>query len=127
METSEFVPLDAAVRLEDPDFYLDDPFPVYRRLRDEAPMHWYDPVGFWVASKHTDVREISKSADLDRDHNDRDDHASERRSLLSPSVRQGQRRCGRPRRSAHGRPRGSAHWWPGAAVAIACRDGGVRV
>jgi cytochrome P450 len=33
----------------------EDPFPVYRRLRDEAPAWWSERHGFWALSRHADV------------------------------------------------------------------------
>ena len=31
------------VRIEDPQFYLSDPFPVFARMRAEAPAFYYEP------------------------------------------------------------------------------------
>jgi len=39
-----------------------DPFPMYRRLREEDPVHWSDILGGWVLTRYADVR----SALLDR-------------------------------------------------------------
>jgi cytochrome P450 len=36
------------------DFH-DDPFPIYRRLRDEAPAYWNADLGFWALSRYQDV------------------------------------------------------------------------
>lgn len=33
----------------------DDPYPVYRRLRDEEPVHWNGQRGFWTLSRFADV------------------------------------------------------------------------
>jgi cytochrome P450 len=46
--------------LTDPHFYAGDPFPLYARLRAEAPFVWHDDPGFWVASTYDDVLRISK-------------------------------------------------------------------
>lgn len=46
--------------LTDPRFYAGDPFPLYARLRAEAPFVWHDDPGFWVASTYDDVLRISK-------------------------------------------------------------------
>jgi len=35
--------------------FHDDPFPVYRRLRDEAPCYHDDELGFWALSRYADV------------------------------------------------------------------------
>lgn len=34
----------------------DDPFPVYRRLRDEAPLYFNDKLGFYALSRYDDVK-----------------------------------------------------------------------
>ena len=49
------------VRLEDADFYLDDPHAVFERMRAEAPVFWYAPVGFWVVTRQEEIKEVSKS------------------------------------------------------------------
>lgn len=36
--------------------FQEDPFPVYRRLRDEAPVYRSEKWGFWALSRHDDVR-----------------------------------------------------------------------
>jgi cytochrome P450 len=33
----------------------EDPYPVYRRLRDEAPAYYNEKLGFWALSRHEDV------------------------------------------------------------------------
>jgi hypothetical protein len=35
--------------------FHDDPFPVYRQLRDEAPSYYDDDLGFWALSRYDDV------------------------------------------------------------------------
>jgi cytochrome P450 len=32
-----------------------DPFPAYRRLRDEDPCHWSESAGMWVLSRYADI------------------------------------------------------------------------
>lgn len=34
---------------------IDDPYPHYRRLRDEAPAYYVDSTGYWVLSRYDDV------------------------------------------------------------------------
>jgi cytochrome P450 len=34
----------------------EDPYPLYRRLRDEAPCYHNEAIGFWALSRHADVR-----------------------------------------------------------------------
>jgi len=38
----------------DYDFH-EDPYPYYRRLRDEAPLYRNDELKFWALSRHSDV------------------------------------------------------------------------
>jgi cytochrome P450 len=42
------------------DFYLGDPHAVFRRLRAEDPLHWYEAGSFWCATRHAEVSEISR-------------------------------------------------------------------
>lgn len=34
-----------------------DPFPIYRRLRDDYPCYWHEQTGIWVLSRHADIYE----------------------------------------------------------------------
>jgi cytochrome P450 len=36
--------------------YHDNPYPIYRQLRDEAPLYWNDTHGFWILSRYEDCR-----------------------------------------------------------------------
>jgi pimeloyl-[acyl-carrier protein] synthase len=40
--------------LTDPEF-LDDPYPVYRRMRQRDPVYWSDALGAWVLTRYDDV------------------------------------------------------------------------
>jgi cytochrome P450 len=52
-----------------PDLYYDpydvginaDPYPIYARLRDEAPIYHNEAYDFWVLSRHADVEEALKN------------------------------------------------------------------
>ena len=46
----EFDPSDSAFRT--------DPFPVYRRLRDEDPVHWSARLKAWVLTRYEDVKRV---------------------------------------------------------------------
>ena len=39
---------------------LDDPYPLYRRLRDEAPLYHDDRGDVWAFSRFDDVQSVSK-------------------------------------------------------------------
>ena len=46
--------------LADPEFYAADPFPLYARLRAEAPVARNEALGFWAVSRHADVITVSR-------------------------------------------------------------------
>ena len=54
---------DLTAPLLDPTFYAGDPFPLYARLRAEAPVTRNPTLGFWVASRHAEVAAISRDPD----------------------------------------------------------------
>lgn len=51
---------DPTAPLLDPGFYAGDPFPLYARLRAEAPLIRNGTLGFWVASRHAEVTAVSR-------------------------------------------------------------------
>ena len=55
-----------ALRYDPYDVDIDrDPYPVYRRLRDEAPLYRNEEIGFWGLSRHDDVEAaLRNTADL---------------------------------------------------------------
>jgi hypothetical protein len=63
-------PFDSALRTPaplafDPTAYEvhEDPYPLYRRLRDEAPVYRNETLGFWALSRHADVLAAFKDVD----------------------------------------------------------------
>ena len=57
--------LDGVARSEQPVFWdsltqLDDPYPVYRRLRDEAPLYHDERADIWAFSRFDDIQAVSK-------------------------------------------------------------------
>jgi cytochrome P450 len=46
--------------LLDPDFYAADPFPLFARLRAEAPVARNDTLGLWIVSRHAEVVAVSR-------------------------------------------------------------------
>ena len=61
------------------DAILDDPFPIYKQLRDESPVHWLEPYGAWALSRFEDVWQVGQQPEdflagsagldlLDQDH-----------------------------------------------------------
>ena len=53
VEPLSFDPYDYALQ--------DDPYPTYRRLRDEAPLHHVEEHEFWVLSRHADVHKAVRT------------------------------------------------------------------
>ena len=47
------------MKLLDPDFWL-DPYPVFERLRAEAPVAWDDGSSMWTVARHADIQSISR-------------------------------------------------------------------
>jgi cytochrome P450 len=52
------------VKIEDPHFYLDDGYPVFARLRREAPVFYYEPLDTFVLTKHRHIREVAANPQL---------------------------------------------------------------
>ncbi len=46
--------------------YVQDPYPTYRRLREQAPIHW-SPLGFWVVTRFEDVRAVLRDERFGQD------------------------------------------------------------
>jgi len=47
----------------DPHF-IRDPFPLLARLREEDPVHWSEPLGAWILTRHAEVREAARDPRL---------------------------------------------------------------
>lgn len=57
---------DLDVNHRDPGF-LANPFPTFKRLRDEDPVHWSKNLGGWVLTRYEDVREVMVGNDMSSD------------------------------------------------------------
>ena len=73
----------------DYDFH-EDPYPYYKRLRDEAPLYRNDELGFWALSRHQDVWQgfrnttaLSNKFGVSLDPASRGPHASKTMSFLA--------------------------------------------
>jgi len=64
MEISSQGPL-SLYHLLDPEV-LADPYPLYRRLRTEDPVHWDPYLHAWVVTRHEDVVEVFQRFSADR-------------------------------------------------------------
>jgi cytochrome P450 len=73
-EASQIVLGDAPARW-DPLAQLDDPYPVYRKLRDEAPLYHHESREVWAFSRFDDVQRVARdwATYSSRDGNDYDD------------------------------------------------------
>lgn len=58
-KTLEYAPSDSRM--------LADPFPVYRRLRDEDPAHWSPRLKAWVLTRYEDVKRVCLDARMSSD------------------------------------------------------------
>src|SRR5690242_7596813 len=47
--------------------FLTDPFPVYRRLRDEEPAHWSPHLKSWVLTRYDDVKRVCLDSRMSSD------------------------------------------------------------
>jgi cytochrome P450 len=56
------------VRLEDPNFYWDNPYPVLQRLRQEDPVFFYEPLNMWVVSRYEDIRYVGRTPEIFSSH-----------------------------------------------------------
>jgi cytochrome P450 len=67
--------------------FLADPYPVYRALREQAPV-WRSPLGFWVLSRHADVSAVLRDPRFGRDFQGKLSAARGRSELLQePAYR----------------------------------------
>ncbi len=56
IQTAPTAPTDEPPELDPYDYdFHEDPYPYYKRLRDEAPLYHNDKLGFWAVSRHADV------------------------------------------------------------------------
>ena len=60
--------LSELVRLEDPSFYWDNPYPVLQRLRQEEPVFFYEPLNMWVVSRYEDIRYVGRTPEIFSNH-----------------------------------------------------------
>ena len=88
------------IRLLDPDFYANDPWPTYAWLRDHAPVHWDAQHKVWGISRFDDVVAVEKNVArytsargsrprIDGDPsmiNTDDPHHNDRRRIVSPQF-----------------------------------------
>jgi cytochrome P450 len=70
--------------------FHEDPYPYYRRLRDEAPLYRNEDLGFWALSRHQDVHQgfrnsstLSNRDGVSLDPVSRGPHASKTMSFLA--------------------------------------------
>ena len=51
-------------RLDDPEFYLNDPYPVFAYLRRNSPVHYCDELNTFAVTRYDDVKEVSHRPDI---------------------------------------------------------------
>jgi cytochrome P450 len=47
------------VAIEDPDFYLQDPWPTFAWMQKHAPVYYYEPLDTFVLTRYADIREVA--------------------------------------------------------------------
>ncbi len=52
------------VAIEDPEFYLDDPWPTFAWMRAEQPFYHYAPLDTFVLTRYKDIRDVSIKPNL---------------------------------------------------------------
>ena len=52
------------IPFEDPQFYVDDPYPVLTRLQREDPVHYYEPLDIFILTKLDHIREAARQGEL---------------------------------------------------------------
>lgn len=52
------------IPIEDPQFYLDDPFPTFAWLREADPFYYYAPLDTYVVSRHADIKAITSQPNV---------------------------------------------------------------
>jgi len=72
--TLAVTPLDLGFDPGDPAF-IADPYPVYRRLRDDHPILWNPETGQWLLSRHADVNRLLRDRRLGRTYLHQASHA----------------------------------------------------
>ena len=55
--------------------FISDPYPVYRRLRDDHPVLWNPETGQWLISRHADVNRLLRDRRLGRTYLHQSTHA----------------------------------------------------
>ena len=53
-------------RPDDPDF-IRDPFPLFKRMREEDPVHWSPRIKSWVLTRYDDVKAVCLDKDISSD------------------------------------------------------------
>ena len=64
MEVPSLRPQGDLDELLDGEFYYANPYPVYTRLRAEAPVYWHAPSGTWLIARYDDVETVFQSPQL---------------------------------------------------------------
>ena len=52
------------VRIDDPQFYLNDPYPVFARMRKEAPAFYCEALDTFAITRYEDIRQMSRAPEV---------------------------------------------------------------
>ncbi|PBC52062.1 hypothetical protein CJ179_01270 [Rhodococcus sp. ACS1] len=56
--------VETPIPFEDPNFYVNDPWPVYKELQENDPIHYYEPLDVFIITRLDDLREGAKRNDV---------------------------------------------------------------
>ena len=51
--------LNEQIRIDDPNFYLDDPWPIFARMQSEDPFHYVPELDTFVVTRYADIKHIA--------------------------------------------------------------------
>jgi cytochrome P450 len=68
-KVSNHLTMDTLLDFSDPRFKA-DPYPVYRQLRERAPI-WRSPWGDWVLTRHADIVEVLRNPEFGHDYEEK--------------------------------------------------------
>lgn len=66
--------------------FAEDPYPIYARLRREAPVFWHEPTDRWYLSRHADITAVLKDSRFGRSYGSRDTQYPEFRKMQNGKL-----------------------------------------
>jgi cytochrome P450 enzyme len=66
--------------------FIANPYPVFRRLRQESPVHWWDQGHMWMLSRYSDVESVLKDSRFTPDVRQWRFHQAQGRDKMPPEL-----------------------------------------